>query len=276
MQIKKTHAVGGLLAALPWLALAQGELTPLIDVERDFLAGGSLALSTVHVGQSSTKVDFKPMFGFRLGRFRVARSRANVLMNTGRDAFDTGVSTDVFEREPWKVSAALKIDNGRSFEADPQWRGLPDIETTLRLRLSARRPLTDRWSVSISADQDILGRNGGSRLSGKLGYRHPVSEHAHWDLSLSSGWGDRRYMNTHYGIPEAVAPLVRTAAYSARSGLESLQVGWDYSRALSDNWVLYGGVALSRLTGTALHSPLVNRSTTYGLTMGLVWRSSAD
>lgn len=241
----------------------------------DYLIGASLGGSTTHMGPGDRRVNVKPVFAFQVGRLRVSRSRASSLMNAGRgSAVETGVSTELISRDDWSLSGSLRLDNGRTLADDPQWRDLPAIDDTVRARLTARRQFGRRWSTSISVDQDVLGKQGGARLGVGLGYRLPVSDVAHWDLSANTGWGNTRYMQTHYGISSVAAQRVGVAPYRADGGIENLQLGADYTHALGENWVVFGGLNVSRLMRSALDSPLVNRGTTYGVSVGLAWRSS--
>lgn len=254
---------------------AQAEQPASAEFGKDYLIGLSLGSSTAHMGERDRNVNVKPVFSFEIGRLRISRSRAGTLMNAGRGtAVETGVSTELVSRDDWSLSASLRMDNGRVLADDPVWKDLPRIDDTLRARLSARKRFDRHWSTSLSADQDILGKQGGARFNFGVSYRLPLSEMAHWDLSASTGWGNGRYMQTHYGISSASAQKLGVAAYRADGGIENLQLGADYTHALGENWVVFGGLNLSRLMRSALDSPLVNRGTTYGMSVGLAWRSS--
>lgn len=261
----------GALVALP----VQAEQAQVVEFGQDYLIGASLTSSSAHIGLSERRIRLKPVFAFQVGRLRISRSRANVIMSAGRgEGVETGVSTQLLDRQDWSLSASLRLDNGRSFDGDARWEQLPDIDDTVRGRLSARRRLGDRWSTSLSLDHDLLDKKGGARVMAGLGYRLPATDHSHWDFSLSSAWGSSRYMQTHYGITQQSAALVGSPSYSPGSGLENLQFGVDYTHALGENWVAFGGLGLSRLLRSAADSPLVDRRFTYGVSVGLAWRSS--
>lgn len=263
------------LAGMGILLPARAEQAPVVEFGKDYLIGASLTSSSAHMGRTESSVRLKPVFAFQLGRLRVSRSRANVIMSAGRgEGVETGVSTQLLARQDWSLSASLRLDNGRSFEGDPRWEGLPDIDDTVRGRLSARRSLGARWSTSISIDHDLLDKKGGARIVGGLGYRLPASDMSHWDFSASSSWGSSRYMQTHYGIALPSATRVGASPYTPGSGFESLQLGVDYTHALGENWVAFGGIGFSRLLQPASASPLIDRKSVYGIAIGLAWRSS--
>ncbi|MBT9552391.1 MAG: MipA/OmpV family protein [Hydrogenophaga sp.] len=242
--------------------------------EDDFLIGASVVSGNAHVGtpQGST-TDLKPLWAFQLGPLRVSRSRASALMSVGREALETGLSTEFKATENVSLSASLRLDNGRSFDSDPLLRGLPDIGTTVRARLSARRALGPRWSWSMNTDHDLLGRKGGLRLGTGVNYAYPYSDDTQWDFSLGTGLGNARYMQTHYGISLKGAQATGRDTYQLSGGLENLRTGINFSTALGDRWVAFGGLEMSRILGRAARSPLVGRLATHSVTIGIAYRS---
>jgi len=241
--------------------------------QKDYLIGASVVSSTAHIGSGERKVTLKPVWYFQLGPVRVSRSQGSTLLGAGRRSGETGLSTEFLAAQDWNIGLSLRVDNGRTFDNDPQFSGLPDIRTTVRARVSAHRPVGDRWSWNVNMDQDILGKDGGMRAGGGVSYRYPVSETTHLDFGLSAGWADARYMKTHFGISPEAAQRVGQAAYIPGSGWEGIQAGLKFTTALSQRWVVFGGVDLSRLQGGAARSPLVGRPITHSVNVGLAYRN---
>jgi outer membrane protein len=258
------------LAGLPAYAVEEAVVT---GDDEGYLIGGSVASSTSHIGNGKVSYDFKPMWAFQLGPVRVSRSRARSLMGAGKERLETGLSTQFDLFTDWRLGASLRLDNGRSFVGDPTLAGLPDVRTTVRARLSTGRSLGERWSWNASVDQDLLGRQGGMRLSQGFGYRLPMSEQTFWDFSTSSTWGSRRYLQTQYGISDAAAMATGREAYLIGSGWESFRASAQLTHIINDHWVAFGGVDLSRLLRATARSPLVGRITTNGVSVGLAYRS---
>lgn len=256
------------LAAAP--ASAAEPLAP--DSSRDYLLGLGVVSSAGHLGDAQRQLRLRPLWAFQLGRFRVATSGTSQLLSVGRESIDPGLSTDLFSTPDFKLSTSLQLDRKRSWDGDARLQGLPDVRATLRGRATASGELAQRWSWSVSASQDLLGRGGGLRLNTGLGYRYPVSERTHWDLSLGAGWGNALHRNTYYGVSPAAAAATGRAPYVLGSGWDSASLGWQLSSALSRRWVAYGGVNVSQLQGATARSPLVGRVTTYGATVGLAYR----
>jgi len=240
---------------------------------REYLVGASLESSAGHIGDGRRSLSLKPVWHFHLGPVRVSRSRASTLLGTGRKSGETGVSADLFSLADWSLSASLRMDNGRTFDDDPVWRGLPDIRSTLRGRVSLRRPLGGRWGWGASVDHDLLGRDGGLRLNSGFSYVYPVSDRTQWDFGVSATLGNARYMQTHFGISPQGAATVGRSPYRLGGGLEGVQLGWNASTALGAHWVLFGGVGVSNLRGDAARSPLVTRNTTSSATLGIAYRN---
>ena len=253
-------------------ARAEGAMS-VPQTDEGYLIGASLASSSSHVGHGKASFSLKPMWAFQLGSVRVSRSRANSLMSVGRQGLETGLSADFDIFSNWRLGASLRVDNGRSFDGDPELAGLPDVRTTVRARASVSRPFGDRWSWRASVDQDLLGREGGMRLSQGVGYRWPVSEKTYWDISMSSTWGNGRYLQTQYGIGTSAAMDTGRQPYLIGSGWESFRTSVQFTHAMSNHWVAFGGLDLSRLLRGAAHSPLVGRVTTHGLSVGIAYRS---
>ncbi len=240
---------------------------------KDYLVGASVVSSTAHIGTAERKVSLKPVWYFQVGPVRVSRSRGSTLLGAGRRSGETGLSTELLAAQDWNIGISLRVDNGRTFDDEPLFRGLPDIHTTIRARVSASRPVGERWSWNVNMDQDILGKGGGLRAGGGVNYRYPVSDATHLDFGLSAGWADARYMRTHFGISHEAAQRVGRAPYSLGSGTEGIQAGIKFTTALSQRWVVFGGVDLSRLQGDAARSPLVGRPITHSVNVGVAYRN---
>lgn len=269
---RKTAAVSCLvLAAVPAWAQDAGAAFGSED-EGGYLIGASMASAIGFIGSADANVDIKPMFSFQLGKVRISRSRANALLYSGRKANETGVSTALLREEGFSLGLSLRWDNGREIRDDPRWADLDDVRSTVRVRLSGRWTLTPHWTVGLSGDKDVMGRGGGARLNTSLSYRHVITKDTFWDFTLSAGGGDRTFMNTTYGVPARAAATAGVDPYAPSGGMESVQLSADMAHSLSRHWVLFGGVTLGRIAGPARKSPLIDRVSTWGATLGLAWR----
>lgn len=247
-----------------------------LEASRDYLVGLGLVSSAPHLGSEvDQRLRLRPIWAFQLGRFRFATSGASALLSQGRKTVDSGVSTELAGNDVWSLSTSLALDDKRSWKDDAVFRGLPDVRATVRGRVAANAAIgkEKRWTYSVRASQDLLGRGGGLRLDQGLSYRHPVSKQTHWDLSLGAGWANRTYRQTYYGIDPAPAAATGLPAYAIGSGWDSVSLGWRITSALSHHWVAYGGVSVAQLQGAAARSPLTGRKIAYGATVGIAYRN---
>lgn len=61
-------------------------------------------------------------------------------------------------------------------------------------------------------------------------------------------------------------------AFDPKAGLYSVDAGVDVMVALSRHWVAVGGVSVSQLQGDARRSPLTQRASNYGASIGVAYR----
>ncbi|MEW6695119.1 MltA-interacting protein MipA [Tepidimonas thermarum] len=263
---------GALAAALP--LTVQGQEGESARPALGYVLGGGLSVGRDAVGSSGYALGLRPVWGVWWGRFRLSSGGAASLWNVGRETVvDAGLSTTLVSRSNASLSASLRWDEGRAADDDdPRLRGVPAVRATLRGRLALGYALRPGWSVRAGISQDLLGRGGGTQWSAGLAYRHPVSARSHWDLSAELTGGSAAYRLAHYGIAPAAAGPTGRAAYVPGGGPESVQVGWGLVSALDQDWVLYGGVGVTRLLGAAARSPLVGARQTWGASVGVAYR----
>jgi len=269
-QISVRPALIALVASfsLPLLAQELGPAESEAPVRR-YLIGAALSSSQGHIGSDERQLGLQPILGFWAGRYRLSTGRASSLWNVGRaTVVDPGLSTTLLSKSDWSLGASLSWDSGRESGDEPLLAGVPDLRATLRGKLSVGYAFTPRWSLGLSSSHDLLGRDGGGRYSASLGYRQPLSERSYWDTSVSANWGNRDYMQGHYGIP---ASALR-APYRVDGGIEGVSLGLGYTTALNHNWVGYAGLSLSRLLGDAARSPVVGQRQVWGASVGVAYR----
>lgn len=247
-----------------------------LEASRDYLVGLSVGSARDPFGDSEQRLRAGGIWAFQLGRLRFASSGASALLYQGRDTVDSGVSTVLARSDAFSLNTSLSIDEGRDWsdEDDPRFDGLPKIRTTVRGRVTLGYALSKRWSGSLRASQDLLGRGGGLRLDGGLVYRHPVSTQTHWDLAFGLGWANGTFRQTHHGVTPAGAAASGMPAYAIGAGFDSASLGWRITSALSRRWVGYAGVGASQLLGATRRSPLATTPTTYSATLGIAYRNT--
>lgn len=101
------------------------------------------------------------------------------------------------------------------------------------------------------------GRGVQWRLGADVSYRLG----AHDALTLSPGLtlADGAFMRSTYGVSASQSRLDGLPAYDARAGMRNLGLDIDWNSELSTKFTLDTGLSLSRLAGSAAHSPLIAR-----------------
>lgn len=238
----------------------------------DYLLGAMLTSSAGHVGEASRGASLRPLWSLQWRNWRITTTRASALWRLGRDGIDPGVSTVLVDQNRFRLSASLQIDDGRRAGDDRYLVGLPDVERTLRGRVTARYTLTPRWSAALALSSDLRNRDGAATLTPSLKYRHPSESGTLWELSLATSLGNRDHLQTFYGIAPAAAAASGRTAFQPGAGVYIWQLGLDVSHPVSARWVVFGGVGLSSLVGDARRSPLVSRRSTWGANLGVAYR----
>lgn len=232
----------------------------LLQASRDYVVGASMP-----IGEGS--VSLKPLYAFQIGRIRVSSGGAGALLGLGKKPVDTGVSTALVDDEDWNVRLSFRYDRGRAAD-----EGATEVRRTLRGRLSVNYDFTDRWSWGASASQDVLGRDGGFQLGTQLRYRHPVTPDTYWETAVSANWGDRRYMQTRYGIEGGSSASLVHGTYALGGAWESTQLSWGMTTLLTRRWILFGNIGYTHLRNGAALSPLTGERDSVGATLGLAYR----
>ena len=268
------------LEAVPTLALGALDESGAVVTEAaapapkprvNYVLGAIVSSSPDYAGGAERSYGLRPAWALEYGRFRLSSSRGNALMGHGLTAqSESGASAMLAQSERFSLRASLRIDQGDDGSDSPRRRGLPEVRSTLRARLSTGYALTPRWSVGAGVSQDILGRDGGALMSLNLGYSFPYSQQTRVSFGVGAGFADRQYLRSHFGVPAGSAsPL---PAFDPKAGLYSVDAGVDVMVALSRHWVAVGGVSVSQLQGDARRSPLTVKPLGYSASVGLAYR----
>jgi len=252
---------------------AAAQTLPSAD-EEDFryLLGLGLRAGPDYWGSEQRSLSLKPLWALRWGRWRISTSGAGGLMGFGNEAVGPGpgASRELFRSSSLRVGFGLRFDSGRNSDAVSSTAGLPDVQRTLRGRLYASYALAPPWQLSGALSQDLLGKRGGAvatiDLTRRL-YRSPMAE---LNAFVSASAGDRRHMLSYFGVP-ADSPAAQRygRAYEPRDAT----LGANYTRAFGSHWVGYAGASLSTLLGPAADSPLDQRRSAFGWSLGLAYRN---
>ena len=240
-----------------------------------YVVGLTAANGPIYWGQDERSTGLRPFVALRWGKIRISNSGAGGLIG---EANAGGASTDLLDRDGWRLRAGLRIDRGRRIQDDSAGRleDLSRVRGTLRGRLvlSHSLPHNAAWTMSIAPD--LLGREGGTTLQMGVFKQLPTPD---WlsglggQLSASAdvAMGDRRYMQSYFGVPVGAQ---RFAPYSPGAGLRNagVNLGWQRAFGNEQQWILFGGAGAQRLLGPAADAPFVQRKSTWTANLGLAYR----
>lgn len=234
------------------------------EPEFRYLLGAQLRLEPTAAGASDRETSLSPLFAVRWGRWRIASSGASGMLGFERAAAGPGASTELLHRGPLRLGMGLRLDNGRKSADSNNTQGQPDVRRTVRLRGYATLNLSPDWQWNTALAPDLLGRGGGLVLSSDLGWRLWRRPGQELSLGLGLTAGNRRYMDSYFGLP---------ATYRPGAGLRDVHAGLGWLMALDRHWVLGSGLGVSRLLGPAADSPLTQRRDAWQASLSLGWRN---
>ena len=283
VRMKRTHfqkTVPGavaLLLVLPACALAQLRPQPPAADRPDsgftWSLGASVSNGPSYAGSAERSTGARPVIGLELGRFTLSSGGGGSLLDFDLDARDSGLTARLFERDNFRLSGGLRLDSGRKGEDDDILRGLPDVERTLRGRVSAIYDFNKHASLRSTLSQDLLDKQGGATLQTSARYAFLISPRTEIGLAAGFTLANATYMRSYLGVPTSAAGnTTALPAYRPGGGMHSTHLGVEVKTLVSDRWVLFGGVGYQQLRGDARRSPLAVKPDNYNVSLGLAYR----
>ena len=218
-------------------------------------------------------------------RDAVARLQANWVVRWGRltvsnggplasrlgEPAEAGLSADLFSLDRFRLSASVRLDQGRDSDAVSGLRGVHDIPAHLRGRLRAGWQLHRQWEISTTWRTDLSGRGTGKGMDLTLlhEWRPDFLDHTRWRVSVgtSAEWLDATRANLVHGVTEQDAARSGYAPFRLDSGWTEWALFANARRELGSGWLGYGSLTATRLLGQAANGPLVQHR--QGLTVAL-------
>ncbi|MEO5734404.1 MAG: MipA/OmpV family protein [Rubrivivax sp.] len=254
---------------------AQAVDTPLsASVGTDRKWEGAIGLNTgwrpEYSGSRRQVLKLSPGFFLRYGRFTVTNSSGFVTRRA--DDVERGLGLDLTRSDRFRANLALRFDAGRSEDTSGALKGVGDIRPTVRVRAAATYRFDGPWRLGASWSVDAFGRGGGSFGDITGAWESRIAPTTVLTVGSSLAAAGDRYMQTYYGISPQQAARTRYAAYEPSAGLRDAALFTNVRHDIGNDWIVLGGVSLTRLLGPAADSPLTTRKTVYGLSAGLAWR----
>jgi outer membrane scaffolding protein for murein synthesis (MipA/OmpV family) len=92
-----------------------------------------------------------------------------------------------------------------------------------------------------------------------LDYDRALTDRWNAGASLSTTWGDRKYMQTYYGVLPTGASTSGLTPYLADAGVENVEFGATLRYKINDRWSALAHGSYTRLVDSAADSPIVAR-----------------
>ncbi len=224
-------------------------------------------------GSNERSTGVRPVIGLEVGRFTLSSGGGGSLLDFDLDARDSGLTARLFQMDNFRLSGGLRLDGGRKGEEDAILSGLPNVERTLRGRLSAIYDFNKHASLRSTLSQDLLGKQGGATLQTSARYEFLISPRTEIGVALGFTLADATYMRSYMGVPASAAGITTALpAYRPGGGMHSTHLGLEVKTLVSSHWVLFGGVGYQQLRGDARRSPLAVRPDSYSVSLGLAYR----
>ena len=168
---------------------------------------------------------------------------------------------------PLQVSAAIgyrperseKDRNGFASNGGNALRGMGDVKASATAVLAVTAPLSDRFGLTASVEAPLSQRDNGR--TGSVGANVVVLQTNADQLTvgLSTSAGDRKYMQTYFGVTPAQAMRTRYARYAPTSGLYQAEASIAYTHQLDGRWSVTTALSETTLLRNAKTSPLTLR-----------------
>jgi outer membrane scaffolding protein for murein synthesis (MipA/OmpV family) len=234
--------------------------------------GPLIGYSPDYSGASTRKVGVTPGYYIRYGRISLSNVGAFVTRRRNDDIFQ-GLGLDLKRDDRLRLNVALRIDNGRKSNDIHGLQGVDDIERTLRARFSATVQLDPAWKIGTGLNADLLGHGGGNIFDFGIAHDRLWSPLTTWNLSAGVSAGDRRYMQSWYGVSERASAATGHPVYSPGAGLRDITFGTSFRTEFGGTrWIGLWGGSVGRLLGPAASSPLTTSPRQWNVNAGLAWR----
>lgn len=223
-----------------------------------------------YMGASDRSNSFVPAFYLRWGRVTLTNAGGFVTRRT--EEVDRGLGLDLSASEHLRLKLALRFDNGRSDSDSPALRGLGNVRSTVRARLSAQYPLASELKLGAAWSLDLLGRGGGSFGDLSLQFDHPLGSDLSMSLSTAVTLANRRYLQSWFGVDAEQSAATGYALYEPHAGVRDVAASLTLRGRLGERWMTMGSLGGSVLLGSAADSPLTHQRSGWRVGAGMAYR----
>lgn len=113
--------------------------------------------------------------------------------------------------------------------------------------------------VGAEATADLGHTNNGKVAKFDVSYRRLLNDRWMVMTGVSTSWADNNYMGTYFGVTPAGAQASGLPAYTAKSGLENIELSSALYYRLNQRWSVIAFARYQRLLGAAADSPIIRQ-----------------
>lgn len=164
-------------------------------------------------------------------------------------------------------SAALAADAGRKekreniFSGSDRLKGMGDISPSAIAKLGLGYDLGP-VSLSMGANLALSKRDYGNTYNFGLAMPLNVSNDDTLTLGLEASYGDRKHVQTWYGVTAAQSQRSGYKAFQPKAGFEHTELSVNWLHKVDTHWSVRTVLGVSHLMGDAAKSPLTQKKTT--------------
>lgn len=243
-----TFCLAGAVTAVGGAAWAQDDAADGLHLS----LGAAALYRPEFKGSKDYEIAPLPFVGFRYGRgdFYVALEGGSLRANL--------IPGGLFEAGP-----VLAFERGRDDDIkNLAVRRLGEIDDAVNAGVFARKRF-ELAGGELRIGADVLTDTGKVHegVLAHAGVDYSRALNARWSAgaSLSTTWGDRKYMQTYYGVLPAGAAASGLAPYAADAGIENIEFGATLRYRINDRWSALAHGSYTRLVDSAADSPIVAR-----------------
>ncbi len=179
-----------------------------------------------------------------------------------------GLGAEFSSESGFYAAASAQVDRGRDDEDELRGMGRVRSSTTFDLALS--QALTQWLVVDAAASLRMAGQKDRGNL-----YRTGLtvipyeSDSDVLTIGVSTQFGDRDYNQTYFGVTQAQSGRTKYSEFKAAGGLNSYSLDLGWSHFFDRNWSLDAGIGMTKVSGKAKDSPIVEKDTNYSVAAGI-------
>ncbi|MDV6318159.1 MipA/OmpV family protein [Chromohalobacter sp. HP20-39] len=166
-----------------------------------------------------------------------------------------GVGWNVINQDGWKVSPFLGYTLGRDDEDDLHRLDKVDGGVTAGLRAEYTE---GNWLYSAAVETPVTGDVDGYHASAKAHWRSRLTQRLSVSLGPSIAYGSESWAEDMFGISARESQRSGLDVYTPSEGYFKVGADASLSYHFTQAWSVTGMVGVSRLTGDAKDSPIVD------------------